>query len=568
MQIPRSEHPNPQFERATWQNLNGEWEFEIDKSVSGIERKLYEAKKLSGKIIVPFCPESVLSGVGETDFLNAVWYKRTINIADKNNRVILHVGACDYKAIVYINGKKAGTHCGGYTSFSFDITDYVEIGENTVVIYAEDDVRSGNQPSGKQCERYASYGCFYTRTTGIWQTVWLEFVPYSYIKNVKYYPDYVNGKVDIKESLCVNGTVTATVYYEGKKVGQAAAASNGENANLTVELSEIHLWEVGCGRLYDVELTFGDDVVKSYFGLRNVCIDGYKFLLNGKSVFLRTVLDQGFYPDGIYTAPSDEALVNDIQISLDAGFNGARLHEKIFEPRFLYHCDRMGYLVWGEHANWGFDHTDAAKLPIFLNEWIESVERDFNHPAIIGWCPFNETWDREGVPQSNALIDAVYKATKLMDETRPCIDTSGSPHVNTDMYDFHDYEQNAEAFEVILRKLCDEGIAADQLALNPRYKDRHKYNGGAIYVSEYGGIKWDVENTNKDSWGYGNAPKTEQEFIERYKNLTEAIMKEEKICGFCYTQIYDVEQEQNGLYTYSRKPKFDMSVFKKINSQS
>jgi len=566
MNIPRSEHPNPQFERKDWLNLNGKWEFEIDKSISGIDRKLYNSKKLSGEIIVPFCPESELSGVGDTDFLNAVWYRKTITINNKDKRIILHIGACDYKTILYINGNKVGTHKGGYTSFSFEITDFVEIGDNNVVIYALDDTRSGNQPSGKQSDRYYSYGCFYTRTTGIWQTVWLEYVPFNYIKNVKYYPDVNNGKVDIKADLCGDGEFEVKVSYEGKVVGEGKVKSNGGKANLSVALSEIHLWEPGHGRLYDIKLTFGEDIVNSYFGLRNVAIDGYKFLINGKSVFMRTVLDQGFYPDGIYTAPSDQALKNDIQISLDAGFNGARLHEKIFEPRFLYHCDKMGYLVWGEHANWGFDHTDISKLNIFMDEWIESVNRDFNHPAIIGWCPFNETWDIDGVHQSDDMIKAIYDITKQMDETRPCIDTSGSCHVKSDMFDFHDYAQNPEQFEKLIRPLCDEGIPADQLAKNPAYKHRHKYTGGPIFVSEYGGIKWDVENTNKDSWGYGNGPKTEEEFIGRYKDLTHAIMKEEKICGFCYTQIYDVEQEQNGLYTYSRKPKFDMNIFKEINS--
>lgn len=565
MNIPRSEHPNPQFERSNWLNLNGEWEFEIDQSKSGLERKLYEADKLNSKIIVPFCPESTLSGVGETDFLNAVWYKRTINIKDKNNRIILHIGACDYKTIVFVNGKKAGVHKGGYTSFKFDITDFVELGDNNLVIYAEDDTRSGNQPSGKQSDRFASYGCLYTRTTGIWQTVWLEYVPCGYIKNVKYYPDVNNGKVDIKADLSTDGELFVNVYNKGNKVGCASAKTNGKKANVSVELAEIHLWEPGHGRLYDIELTFGDDVVKSYFGLRSVAIDGYKFLINGKSVFMRTVLDQGFYPDGIYTAPTDEALINDVKLSMDAGFNGARLHEKIFEPRFLYHCDKLGYLVWGEHANWGFDHTDSGKLHIFMDEWIESVTRDFNHPAIIGWCPFNETWDIDGVPQSDELIKAIYDITKQMDETRPCIDSSGSCHVATDMFDFHDYEQNVDKFEEYLRPLCDEGIPVDQLARNPVYSHRHKYNGDPIFVSEYGGIKWDVENSNANSWGYGKGPKTEEEFIKRYKDLTHTIMKEPKICGFCYTQLYDVEQEQNGLYTYSRKPKFDMKIFKEIN---
>lgn len=564
--IPRSEHPNPQFERADWQNLNGKWEFEIDKSNSGEERKLYEAEKLSGEIIVPFCPESELSGVGETDFLNSVWYKRSINIKDKSKRIVLHIGACDYFTTVYINGKKAGAHKGGYTSFSFDITDLAIIGENTVVIHAYDNNRIYRQPSGKQCPSYESYGCYYTRTTGIWQTVWLEYIPEIHIKGFKLYPDAANGKLSVRANVAGDGELLAVAYYEGKEMGRAIVQNNGGNAELTIELDEIHLWEVGAGRLYDLELTYGQDKVKSYFGLRNAALDGYKFTINGKCVFQRTVLDQGFYPDGIYTAPSDEALINDIRISMDAGFNGARLHEKVFEPRFLYHCDRMGYIVWGEYANWGLDHSDISNLPTFLREWTEAIERDFNHPAIIGWCPFNETWDIDGRKQSDEMLEMVYKITKLMDNTRPCIDTSGNFHVITDIYDVHDYCQDVKAFEGYSEKLEKEDILIDNTVRNPKLEGRQEYTGGPVFMSEYGGIKWDVENDSQ-SWGYGDAPTTEKEFIERYKGLTEAIMKNSKYMGFCYTQLYDVEQERNGLYTYARVPKFDMKIFKDINSQ-
>ena len=564
--IPRSEHPNPQFERENWVCLNGKWEFETDESVSGKARKLYEADKLNGEIIVPFCPESKLSGVEKTDFLNSVWYRREFEITDKQKRIILHIGACDYLATVYVNKKEVGTHRGGYTSFEFDITDYVEEGVNTLTINAEDDCRKGLQPSGKQCPEYASYGCYYTRITGIWQSVWLEYVPETRIESVKFYPDAVNGKIEIMAN--VNGVETfeAVAYYEGKEVGKASAKSYGKNAYLSLNLSEIHLWELGNGRLYDLELFYGKDRVKSYFGLRNVHLEGYKFLLNDKSVFQRTVLDQGYYPDGLYTAPTEDAMINDIQMGLDAGFNGARLHEKVFEPRFLYHCDRMGYMVWGEHANWGLDHTDIASLPTFLREWQEAVERDFNHPAIIGWCPFNETWDINGKKQNDEVIELVYRATKSMDKTRPCIDTSGNFHVATDIYDVHDYCQDVKDFCEGMEKFEKEDVMPDQTLRMPRYEDRQSYSGGPVFISEYGGIKWDVEDDEK-SWGYGNAPKTEEEFFERYKGLTEAILKSTKVMGFCYTQLYDIEQERNGLYTYDRKAKFDMKRFKAINSQ-
>ena len=564
--IPRSEHPNPQFERELWENLNGKWEFEVDKSISGKARKLYEKEHFEGEIIVPFCPESKLSGVENTDFLNSVWYKRDFEVKNKTGRIILHIGACDYYTTVYVNGKEVGTHKGGYTSFEFDITDFTEIGNNTVVINAEDDCRRGLQPSGKQCSEYASYGCYYTRITGIWQTVWLEYVPEVRIKSAKFYPDAAEGKITVMAEVTGKGVLTAVASYNGEEVGRKSVGSFGANADLTLELSQVHLWEPGDGKLYDLELFYGEDKVKSYFGLRNVAIDGYKFLFNGKSVFQRTVLDQGYYPDGLYTAPSQEAMIKDIQMGLDAGFNGARLHEKVFEPRFLYHCDRMGYMVWGEYANWGLNHTDISALPTFLREWQEAVERDFNHPSIIGWCPFNETWDIDGKKQNDEVIELVYRATKCMDKTRPCIDTSGNFHVATDIYDVHDYCQDAETFAQRMDKFEKEDALPDQTLRIPQYEDRQTYKGGAVFISEYGGIKWDMEDDEK-AWGYGNAPKTEEEFITRYKGLTEAILKCPKVMGFCYTQLYDIEQERNGFYTYSREAKFDMEIFRKINTQ-
>lgn len=562
MNIPRCEHPNPQFERESWENLNGEWEFEIDKSVSGKCRNFFEREHLDGKIIVPFCPESELSGVGEKDFLNCVWYKKDVDIKSKDKRIILHIGACDYFTTVYVNGKEVGTHKGGYTSFSFDITDFVEVGKNTIIICAEDDSRNTLIASGKQSMQYHSHGCHYTRTTGIWQTVWLEYVEPTHIKSVRYYPDYKNGKINIKAEVAGDGEFSAVAYYEGKVMGEASAKPCGNLVDVTIDLAEIHLWEVGAGRLYDLELSYGKDKVKSYFGLRNVWLSGEKFMLNGKSVFQRTVLDQGFYPDGIYTAPTEEALINDIQISLDAGFNGARLHEKVFEPRFLYHCDKMGYLVWGEYANWGIDHTNIEALPIFLAEWEEAIKRDFNHPAIIGWCPFNETWELYGKLQRDEVIDGAYRLAKLYDETRPCIDSSGGRHVKTDIFDYHDYNQDVEGFKKSLEKVLIGEFQYDNFPARLGYA----YKGGPMFCSEYGGIKWDDDAVD-GAWGYGEAPKTREEFIERYRGLTEALMENEHVMGFCYTQLYDVEQERNGFYTYERKPKFDMEIFKKINTQ-
>ena len=332
--MPRPEHPLPQWERSTWKNLNGEWDFSFDFGKSGVDRCFYEKKDWEKKIIVPFCPESDLSGIGYKDYMDAVWYHKTVELTEVEvkGRVLLHFGAVDYDARVWINGTEVGRHKGGYTSFTFDITAYVQAGANDIAVYAEDDLRSGKQPHGKQSGLYYSHGCEYTRTTGIWQTVWLEFVPENYVKKARFFPNVEAGTLTIEAVTVGDGSFCAEAFYEGKRCGQAETTSAGGTLVVTLPLSEVHLWEAGAGRLYDLTITFGEDTVHSYFGLRNVTISGEKVLINGKSVFQRLVLDQGFYPDGIYTASTDEALENDVKLSMAAGFNGARLHEKVFEP--------------------------------------------------------------------------------------------------------------------------------------------------------------------------------------------------------------------------------------------
>ncbi|MBR6323292.1 MAG: beta-galactosidase [Lachnospiraceae bacterium] len=565
MSIPRPEHPKPQFERKNWINLNGTWDFTIDNGRSGQARKLYEdGAEYDLKINVPFCPQSKLSGLQHKDFLYGVWYRRTVNLSadDVGGFVFLHVDAADWKSFIYVNGLPAGTHEGGYVSFRTDITEYVREGENTIVIYCEDDERDPMIPRGKQSEEFYSHGCDYTRTTGIWQTVWLEFVPENHIESVKYYPDPEAGSVLIEAVLCGAGAFTAEISYEGKSAASASVSSEGGVVRLTLPLSEIHLWEPGHGRLYDAKLHYGGDEVRSYFGLRSARMDGYRFLLNEKAVFQRLILDQGFYPDGVYTAPSDADLSRDIALSMACGFNGARLHQKTFEERFLYHCDKAGYLVWGEYGNWGLDHTRPEAVYSFLPEWLAEVARDFNHPSVIGWCPFNETWDVGGRRQYDPFIALVYEATKAADPTRPVIDTSGNYHVKTDIFDVHDYEQDAEKFAEHFAYLVPEDTVWEQCMNRQTYE-----KGQPFFVSEYGGIRWSGEPESEKAWGYGNAPKTPEEYKARYKALTEILLANPKIMGFCYTQLTDVEQEQNGVYTFDRQEKFPAAFFREVNTQ-
>ena len=553
--IPRHEHPKPQFQREGWLNLNGQWQFEIDHGNSGVARGLYkDVSDYSMSINVPFCPQSTLSGVEYKDFMKSVWYKRTVNITREqmDGVIFLHFGAVDYKATLYVNEKLVGTHEGGYVSFKFDITEFVCEGENLIVLHAEDDERSRLIPSGKQCEEYNSRGCHYTRTTGIWQTVWLEFCPKTHIDSVKYYPDAEAETLTVIAKLVGKGALTVSASFEGKDCGSVSYDSEGGQAILTLKLTEKHLWEVCKGGLYDLTLTYGEDTVKSYFGLRSIDYKDKKFYLNGRSVFQRLILDQGFYPDGIYTAPTDAALERDIDLSMAMGFNGARLHEKIFEERFLYHADKKGYLVWAEYPNWGLDHTYADAIYGFLPEWLEEMERDFNHPSIVGWCPFNETWDIKGRKQYDPLLVLVYNATKAVDPYRPCIDVSGGYHVVTDVYDVHDYDQNPEILKSHFHDERGKGYASNGLCSR-----QIRYDGKCpFFVSEYGGIRW----SNKDGWGYGDAPKTEEEYLTRLKALTDVLLDDPEIFAYCYTQLTDVEQEQNGLYYYDRTPKFPSEV--------
>ncbi len=563
MSIPRPEHPKPQFEREEWINLNGTWQFERDDSRSGAVRGLYrDGVSLAGTITVPFCPESRLSGVEDKDFYYGLCYKREFSLPATwdGGRVLLHFGAVDYRCEVYVNDRSVGTHQGGYVSFALDITDALCPGSNRLTVFVQDDTRDPLIPSGKQSEKFDSYSCFYTRTSGIWQTVWLEHLPDVHICSARYTTDAENGVLNMTVRLNGSGTFTAGACYEGKPMGSVTAASRGGVLQLSLPLDETHLWEPGHGRLYTLELSYGDDRVKSYFGLRSIALTDRKFLINGKSVFQRLVLDQGFYPDGIYTAPSDAELCADIERSLACGFNGARLHEKVFEERFLYHCDRLGYLAWGEYPNWGVDISDPRALHAILPEWLDEVERDYNHPAIIGWCPFNETWDYDGRKQYDDTLRAVYRATKAADPTRPCIDTSGNFHVESDIYDIHDYEQDTTALAHHYDRLNETGIFKGQ------FDNRQHHRGEPFFVSECGGIRWSVVSSD-NAWGYGNAPKTEEEYLERFGKMMEIFLGQKYSFGLCYTQLTDVEQEQNGLYTYDRKPKFDPAIFKKILSQ-
>ena len=553
--IPRSEHPRPDMYRDNWLNLNGQWQFEIDNDNTGMSRGLKTGVNLKDTITVPFCPESKLSGIQNTDFMKYVWYRRHFNVpaAMEGKQVLLHFGAVDYYTWVYVNGDLIGEHRGSNAAFCFDITNSLKEGENEIVVRVFDDTRSGLQPTGKQTHN-VSEGCVYTRITGIWQTVWLEAVNKSYIQRFTVTPDLDQKRAIINTSVITrqgNLKLIAEAYFNGKKMAKETIPALWRDNNIVLNLKKLHLWEVGKPNLYDLKLTLKDgkkvvDEVTSYFGMREVKIKGRGVYINGKPVFQRLILDQGYYPDGLWTAPTDDALKGDIELSMKAGFNGARLHQKVFEPRFLYWADKLGYLCWGEYTNWGYNY-DPAGYAAYVDEWVELIQRDRNHPAIIGWCPFNETPQRAG-----ELQQTIMNLTRAMDPSRPIYETSGWSHTseNVDLRDTHDYNQDPKTFHEVWMKF----FRGNQIQIPKRYGAAAADLGIPFMISEFGGIGWSLNA----GWGYGSAPKTLDEFYTRYAGLCKALLDNPDMYGFCYTQLTDIEQEQNGLYYYDRSPKFDM----------
>ncbi|WP_189937172.1 glycoside hydrolase family 2 protein [Streptomyces sulfonofaciens] len=585
--VPRPEYPRPGFVRKDWLNLNGIWQFVRDSGDSGLERGLVHAE-LPERINVPFCPESELSGIGDTDFHHAVWYRRSVRIPQEwaGRRPLLHFGAVDHDATVWVNGHEVARHSGGFTPFSADLGDVARPGEEAVVVVRARDAARGPQARGKQSTQYANHSCVYTRTTGIWQTVWLEPVPRVHFRRPRITPELGSGCFHLEVPLSGNRAGHRVRARLRDAVGTVTEASVPAHLDLAPRLvlpvpeERRRPWSPEDPHLYELDLELVDaagtvvDTATCTAGLRSVAVDGKRILINGKPVFQRLVLDQGWYPDGLMTAPDDASLVRDIELSLAAGFNGARLHQKVFEERFLHHADRLGYLVWGEFGDWG-----AATGPVggdnqqptagFVTQWLEAVERDYSHPSIIGWCPLNET--RQLLTDRHSVLDdvtrAMFLATKAHDTSRPVLDASGYAHrvPEADVYDSHCYEQEPGAFGDLMA-----GLGAGAPFTNPQDESPDAtwsvpYRGQPYFCSEFGGIWWnpgDAEAAGRDrlvSWGYGRRPRDEEEFHRRFSGLTGVLLEDPGMFGYCYTQLTDVFQEQNGIYRFDRSAKLDVA---------
>jgi len=607
MQIPRPEYPRPQFMRDDWLCLNGVWQFEIDQGDSGLERGLLE-RPLSGEITVPFCPESKLSGVENTDFMTAVWYRREVALpaAWKGRKVLLHFQAVDYETTVWVNGQEVGRHRGGFTPFTCDLTGVAEPGAQAVIVVRAREPKDEPRPGGKQTNfAFHNHTCFYTRTTGIWQTVWMEPVPETHLKRPRITPDVTHRLFRIEQPVTHSRSgmsLRVTLHDAQGEVVQVVQPADQDFTpvvDLRVPPDRVKLWEPGDGYVYDLTLELLDgsgavvDRATSYAGLRSVTMDGLAVKINGKVVFQRQVLDQGYYPDGIMTAPRDEALKRDIELSMAVGFNAARLHQKVFEERFLYWADKLGYLVWGEFGDWGFRHGANWKQQYvrdgfyqqpgaaLIAQWLEALERDYSHPCIIGWCGLNETGQKieDRMTSLDDITLGMFRAAKAMDGTRPVLDASGYSHRvrETDIYDAHDYEQNPAVLREKHAGLSkgEPFVNADWVGQGEKRK-RHEisvpYNGQPYFISEFGGIWWrpenaDVEGDRGKSWGYGERPKDVEDFYQRFKGQCDALLDHPGMFGYCYTQLTDVFQEENGLFDFDRNPKFDLERLKAVQSR-
>jgi len=568
--------------RKDWLCLNGEWQFEIDHGDSGLERGLRD-RELEQRITVPFCPESELSGLGHIDFMNAVWYRRDVTLPKEweGRRVLLHFQAVDYDATVWANGHEVGRHRGGFSPFTCDLSGVAKPGDRVVlVVRARDDTR-GPRPRGKQCPEFANVGCLYTRTTGIWQTVWLEPVPEVHLRRPRTTPDLAGRRFRVVQPLSNNSAglkVRAVLSDDRGEVARAEVPADQDFAphlDLVVPEDRVRLWGPGEPNLYDLVLELVDaggnvlDRAESYAGLRSVTIDGKAVKINGTSVFQRQVLDQGYYPDGIMTAATDEVLRKDVELSMAAGFNAARLHQKVFEERFLYHADRLGYMVWGEFGDWGIDRDQPEAT--YITQWLEVIERDYSHPCIVGWCALNETAQEIGdrIAGLTDVTRGLFLAAKAMDTSRPVLDSSGYSHrvPEIDVYDCHDYDQNPETLRKRHAPLCEGRPYLNGSDCKKPWS--LPYRGQPYFVSEFGGIWWNPEAAeDEESWGYGARPKNIDEFYQRFEGLCSALLDNPAMFGYCYTQLTDVFQEQNGIYFFDRRRKFDLEKLHRIQTRA
>ena len=549
------DYPRPQFVRKEWENLNGEWNFAFDDNDEGEEKEYFNNFPINLKINVPFTYETKLSKIEDESVHYIVWYNRKVNINKEQleeKKIILNFEGSDYKTKVWINGNFIGENVGAYSRFSFDIEKYLLQGENDITIRVEDSL-SKDQPRGKQRYKKESFKCWYVQTTGIWKTIWLEWVSKKYLKGVKITPKNDKVKLEIESNLSEidferqNYYIETEISFDNKILNRTKQLLDNNYQEIEMNILQddkvqhiIQKWDMSNPNLYDINYKLYCeekmiDNVYSYFGIREISIKGDTIYLNNKPLYLKMILDQGYFKESHLTPPNEQSIINDIESVLAFGYNGIRKHQKIEDERFLYWCDVV-------------------------------IKQNYNHPSIITWVPINESW---GVPDISTIeneqnfVNSLYYLTKSIDNTRPVISNDGWEHTISDIITIHDYKQDEE---LLYKEYTDKNMQVlnNQKEYNGKHRllvNGYKYKGQPVIISEYGGTAIQKE----DGWGYGKQVKNEKELIERFKELTEAISNIPYVSGYCYTQLTDVQQEINGLMDESRNYKVEPNIIKNIN---
>jgi beta-galactosidase/beta-glucuronidase len=575
--LPDMAYPRPQLRRSHWLSLNGPWKFTFDDE--GRYRQPSDIYNWTHTIEVPFAPESIQSGIHDQNFHPNCWYEREFSLPDGEGRVLLHFGAVDYRARVWVNGQFMIEHEGGHTPFTIDMTGVLNSsGTQRITVWAEDDPFDLAKPRGKQDWQLQPHSIWYPRTSGIWQTVWLERVPETYLDRIRWTPHFERWEIGFE------AFVTGQLH-DGIQIKVKLTAGKQRLVNDTYEVlnGEIHrrialsdpgiddyrnelLWSPEKPTLIQAEVQLWHDrtlldSVQSYTAMRTVGIQRDRFMLNGQPYYLRLVLDQGYWTESLMTAPSDEALRRDVELVKQMGFNGVRKHQKIEDPRFLYWADVLGLLVWEEMPS-AYRFTPKA-VERMMKEWAEVIERDASHPCIVVWVPFNESW---GVPDLTATaahqncVQALYHLTKTLDPTRPVVGNDGWESVATDILAIHDYDNNPHSLvkrygpEVKLSDLFDRQRPGGRVLT----LDGHPHQGQPIMLTEFGGIAYGKPEDH-GIWGYVRSAEV-SELQSRYTALLQTISSIELFSGFCYTQFTDTFQEANGLLYADRTPKFPLAA--------
>ncbi|KYG68053.1 glycoside hydrolase [Bdellovibrio bacteriovorus] len=572
-------YPRKNFQRSNWMSLNGSWSFLFDDAQ--VFSHPSQIKEWPLKIQVPFVPECKASGIGDTGFHPRCWYQRRFEVQRiARKRILLHFGAVDYEAKVWVNGSYIGSHEGGHTPFTLDITEALsDTGDQVISVCADDDPFDLAKPRGKQDWQKDPHSIWYPRTSGIWQTVWIEEVFETYIEKLRLTPLIERWEVGCEVFVagpCADGLqVRVRMECDGKLLAQDSYDVVHKEVHRRIAFSDPGiddfrnelLWSPEKPTLITVHVELWDrnfllDKVKSYTALRSVAFHGDRFMLNGRPYYLRMVLDQGYWPDTFMTPPSSESLKTDIELIKAAGFNGVRKHQKIEDPEFFYWADVLGLVVWGEMPSaYRFTHESVERI---LKEWVEVIDRDMNHPSVILWVPFNESWGVPDLAEKEShqhCVQALYHITKTLDPTRPCIGNDGWESTATDLLGIHDYDDQPER---ILKKYTSHQNIGDVLT---KYRpggrvltvEGYPHGGQPVMITEFGGIAFVDPSERTSTWGYSSV-QSSGEFRRKYEKLMDAIHRVDLFCGFCYTQFTDTFQEANGLFKADRTPKFSINA--------